>query len=86
MTKLGKGQCEAKVSNGVSNVLGKQPCNSAARYLISGQNLCTKHTNAAKAQAYERLVSALRSIAKPALGGKQQQYTAQEILKELGED
>lgn len=35
--------------------------------------------------AYPKLVAALRSIAKPALGGKQQQYTAQAILSELGE-
>jgi hypothetical protein len=31
------------------------------------------------------LINALRSIAKPALGGKQQQYTAQAILREMDE-
>lgn len=35
--------------------------------------------------SYPKLVEALRQIAKPALGGKQQQYAAQEILRELGE-
>jgi len=35
--------------------------------------------------AYPKLVEALRSIAKPALGGKQQQYAAQAILKAIGE-
>lgn len=35
--------------------------------------------------AYPKLIWALREIAKPALGGKQQQYKAQAILKELGE-
>jgi hypothetical protein len=38
-----------------------------------------------RANAYPRLVEALRAIAKPALGGKIQQYTAQAILCELGE-
>ena len=32
-----------------------------------------------------RLIKALREIAKPALGGKEQQYTAQAILRSLGE-
>ena len=36
--------------------------------------------------AYPRLVEALRAIAKPALGGKAQQYAAQAILRELGEE
>jgi hypothetical protein len=37
------------------------------------------------ANAYPKLVKALRQIAKPALGGKAQQYAAQAILRELGE-
>lgn len=35
--------------------------------------------------AYPGLVAAMRKIAKPALGGKQQQYMAQAILRKLGE-
>ena len=37
------------------------------------------------ANNYPRLVQVLKAIAKPALGGKQQQYMAQAALKELGE-
>lgn len=36
--------------------------------------------------AYPGLIACLRSIAKPALGGKQQQYMAQLALKHLGEN
>jgi hypothetical protein len=35
--------------------------------------------------AYPTLVAALRAIAKPALGGKLQQYDAQQVLKAIGE-
>lgn len=35
--------------------------------------------------SYPKMLEALRKIAKPALGGKQQQWIAQQILKELGE-
>jgi hypothetical protein len=35
---------------------------------------------------YRSAVSALKRIAKPALGGKQQQYDAQAVLLELGEE
>lgn len=35
--------------------------------------------------AYPGLIACLRTIAKPALGGKQQQYMAQQALRHLGE-
>ena len=37
------------------------------------------------ANAYPRMIAVLRQIATPALGGKAQQYAAQAILAELGE-
>lgn len=35
--------------------------------------------------AYPKLVATLRRIAKPALGGKLQQYDAQQVLEAIGE-
>lgn len=35
------------------------------------------------ANAFPKLVAALQKIAKPALGGKEQQWTAQQVLKEI---
>ncbi len=40
---------------------------------------------AKRCNAYPGLIACLRSIAKPTLGGKQQQYMAQLALNHLGE-
>ena len=52
---------------------------------IEASDPATAKEMARRWNAYPGLIAALRSIAKPALGGKQQQYTAQAVLRELGE-
>lgn len=57
---------------GKKPIFGFQNMPNDAAYIVQACN------------AYPKLIAALRSIAKPALGGKQQQYAAQQVLKELG--
>ena len=52
---------------------------------IEVENPAMAREMAKRWNAYPGLIAALRSIAKPALGGKAQQYTAQAVLRELGE-
>ena len=78
------------VSTDTSHVIGKRECRQVPRYEICGKLYCVKHQAAFRAQAYPRLVEALREAYSTVHPGMPVEYRIKlakigDLIRDLGE-